>query len=312
MNSSTDRSAFVPTLGATGVGVGGGGGHETHAELLCGWCGVSTRLVARKTGRTGTNRASVLMVSERQIPQYREAMLLFNNVQGDAVEISEPSIFNARSCPRAAVNHESFVPCPTQGPRGAMFSLVHRTKAPVLSAQECEWLIQESERVAAQGEWTKARHGAYPTTDIPLKDMETVLPWFNTKLAEVIYPTLCAQWSAAVPDVSTFRVVDAFIVKYDADSADGQRELKLHRDGSVVSFNIALNPREQYSGGGTYFAGVDRSFVLEQGEMLSHASGILHGGHMITSGVRYVLVSFVILQQYQNFAPRFLQQVRNC
>jgi hypothetical protein len=41
--------------------------------------------------------------------------------------------------------------------------------------------------------------------------------------------------------------VDAFVVKYDA--AEGQRELKPHRDGSVFSFNLALNPLAQYEGG---------------------------------------------------------------
>jgi len=37
------------------------------------------------------------------------------------------------------------------------------------------------------------------------------------------------------------------VVKYDA--AAGQRELKPHRDGSVFSFNLALNPLDQYEGG---------------------------------------------------------------
>jgi len=40
-------------------------------------------------------------------------------------------------------------------------------------------------------------------------------------------------------------------IKYNASA--GQRELLPHRDGSVFSFNIALNDDNEYKGGGTSF-----------------------------------------------------------
>jgi hypothetical protein len=43
--------------------------------------------------------------------------------------------------------------------------------------------------------------------------------------------------------------------------------------------------------------------------MLMHASGVLHGGHPITAGTRYILVGFVILESYQNVAMRFMKLV---
>ena len=43
--------------------------------------------------------------------------------------------------------------------------------------------------------------------------------------------------------------------------------------------------------------------------MLAHASGMLHGGHPITSGTRYILVSFVVIQGYQNYAMRLMKSV---
>lgn len=114
--------------------------------------------------------------------------------------------------------------------------------------------------------------------------------------------------------------------RYDADG--GQTELKPHRDGSVVSFNIALNPSSEFDGGGTYFAGLQDALRIEQvrdgsvfylrrecgtvpflymrasephthahlntikiqGHVVSHASNVLHGGHPITRGKRYILV----------------------
>ena len=43
--------------------------------------------------------------------------------------------------------------------------------------------------------------------------------------------------------------------------------------------------------------------------MCAHASGVLHGGHPITEGTRYILVAFVIVEGYQNWAMRFMKSV---
>jgi hypothetical protein len=48
---------------------------------------------------------------------------------------------------------------------------------------------------------------------------------------------------------------------------------------------------------------------IKQGHVVSHASNCLHGGHPITSGKRYILVSFVILEGYCDFAMRFAHKV---
>jgi predicted 2-oxoglutarate/Fe(II)-dependent dioxygenase YbiX len=104
-------------------------------------------------------------------------------------------------------------------------------------------------------------------------------------------------------------VADGFIVKYDAEG--GQAELKPHRDGSVFSFNIALNPAHEFEGGGTWFNSLGESVKIDEGEMVSHASGILHGGNAITSGRRYILVAFVILEGYDSWSMRFYNQIRN-
>lgn len=111
----------------------------------------------------------------------------------------------------------------------------------------------------------------------------------------------------SLPSWRALRVADAFIVKYDA--AGGQTMLAPHRDGSVLSFNVALNERGEYEGGGTWFAGLDQSMPIDKGHVCCHASGVLHGGHPITSGVRYILVAFVIVEGYQNWAMRFMKSV---
>jgi len=99
------------------------------------------------------------------------------------------------------------------------------------------------------------------------------------------------------------------VVKYNATA--GQRELKPHRDGSLLSFNIALNDLKQYENGGTWFDSMQSALRSDRGHLLSHASGMLHGGAPITAGVRYILVAFVILRNYPQFAVRWYNFVRN-
>ena len=190
--------------------------------------------------------------------------------------------------------------------------LLHQTRQPVFSASECQAIIDEAERVASVMAWTKNRHGNFPTTDLPLVELPETLANLKVALEERIYPLLRHQFASILPNAANLRVVDGFVVKYDA--LGGQTELRPHRDGSVVSFNIALNPAHEYEGGGTWFASLtknDGAIKIHQGHMVSHASALLHGGHGITAGKRYILVAFVILEGYDNWSMRLYNQIRN-
>jgi hypothetical protein len=187
--------------------------------------------------------------------------------------------------------------------------LIHKTRTPLFTREECEFIINEAEYIASRSEWTKNRHGNFPTTDLPLVDLPETLKFLRVALVERIYPMLQAQYGTFLPDPTKLRLADGFVVKYDA--AGGQKELKPHRDGSVLSFNIALNPAFEFEGGGTWFASLDEAIKIDQGEVVTHSSALLHGGHGITSGKRYILVGFVILEGYDSWSMRFYNQVRN-
>ena len=69
------------------------------------------------------------------------------------------------------------------------------------------------------------------------------------------------------------------------------------RSGTLFSFNVALNGLEEYEGGGTYFrrlehTGGTAALRSPKGHLLAHSSALVHGGHPISSGVRYILVAF--------------------
>ena len=107
-----------------------------------------------------------------------------------------------------------------------------------------------------------------------------------------------------VPDGVDLAPRDLFVCKYEPG---GQAELPAHVDDSLLSFIVQLS--DGFEGGGTWFAGLGQSMPIDKGHVCCHASGVLHGGHPITSGVRYILVAFVIVEGYQNWAMRFMKSV---
>lgn len=175
-----------------------------------------------------------MMVSERHNQAYRETIKLFEPLAPDAPLHRHPV--------------DSHVPGPDGG------HLVHTSAEPLFSAAECQWIVEESEDWASRaGGWTSKRHFNHPTTDIPLAELPLTRRFLNEiALPERIYPLLGHAFEGQLPNWRKLRVADAFVVKYDA--AKGQTFLAKHRDGSVVSFNVALNSRGEYEGGGTLAA----------------------------------------------------------
>eukprot|EP00977_Amphora_coffeiformis_P015454 scaffold4511_cov171-Amphora_coffeaeformis.AAC.20 len=251
------------------------------------------------------DKSSALGVSELHIPGYAQSKLPFILQDEDLQETSHDGTLTIRSLkPMPYDTKTSEVYIPHQDGY-----LIHKTRTPMISKDDCERIIEEAEYMASLSDWTKNRHGNYPTTDLPLVELPETLKFLRIALVERIYPMLQAQYGVFLPDPAKLRLADGFVVKYDA--AGGQRELKPHRDGSVLSFNIALNPTSEFEGGGTWFASLDQAIKIDQGQIVSHASALLHGGHGISSGKRYILVGFVIVEGYDSWSMRFYNQVRN-
>ena len=50
---------------------------------------------------------------------------------------------------------------------------------------------------------------------------------------------------------------------------------------------------------------------IDRGHVCAHASGVLHGGHPISSGVRYILVAFCTVDPaYMPWASRWFEHVK--
>jgi hypothetical protein len=256
--------------------------------------------------RPHVSSSTALQVSELHVPGYAQSKLPFILKDEDLQQLSPDGGYmtmrRIQERSYSEYDSESMIPY-LEG------HLIHKTRIPIFSQEECQSIIDEAERVASQIEWTKNRHGNYPTTDLPLVELPETLSFLKLALVERIYPLLRTQFGMYLPDPTKLRLADGFVVKYDAEK--GQKELKPHRDGSVLSFNIALNPASEFEGGGTWFASLDDAVKIDQGQVVSHSSALLHGGHGITTGKRYILVGFVILEGYDGFSMRFYNQVRN-
>lgn len=238
-----------------------------------------------------------LRVSELHIPGYRESKKQFILKEEDV--LGKPPL---REISFTDADYSSIIPYKDG-------SLLHKTNGYIFTEEECKMMIDEAEQIADEMGWTTKRHGNYPTTDLPIAELPQTLNFLRRALEERIYPLLREQFKTYLPDGKKLRVADGFVVKYDAEG--GQSELKPHRDGSVLSFNIALNPSHEYDGGGTWFESLGDSVRIEQGEVCSHASGIMHGGHGITRGKRYIMVCFVILEGYDTWSMRFYNDIRD-
>ncbi|CAI2170546.1 14053_t:CDS:1 [Funneliformis geosporum] len=173
----------------------------------------------------------------------------------------------------------------------------------ILNQEECNMILEkvlnhvsssipnESVKRNVEG-WTTSRHSAYPTTDIPCSS----IPTLNTFIRDILHTRVIKKisFNAGFKSSNELDFKDLFFVKYEAKEGE-QSELKLHSDGCLISFNILLNMRQEFEGGGTYFSFNKKLYEIEMGDCLVHDSRHLHAGRKITKGRRFILVGFVDL-----------------
>ena len=168
----------------------------------------------------------------------------------------------------------------------------------ILNANECKQMVKMAEayhdKLSGDQKWTTSRHYAVPTTDIPVYQIPKLLSWFNEQLKYKIFPAMEINFEID-SSCSRLRIFDAFLVKYDAST--GQKRLPLHNDQSEFSLTIAMNPLDEYEGGGTYFCETNETCKTEVGGVISFHGDLLHAGTVITKGKRYIIVCFIYKEQ---------------
>ena len=165
--------------------------------------------------------------------------------------------------------------------------------------QQCTSILETVIRFGNANGWSSQRHRSYSTTDIPTHSVGAELDEnLRRKLSEELFPRIIEKYrlnerfgvNVDEGERVEIGVRDLFFVKYDMVR---RRELKLHRDGVLVSFNILLNDESEFEGGGTHFEHLNKAIGITRGDCVFHSGNVLHAGHPITSGERYILVGFL-------------------
>ncbi|CAM9268182.1 unnamed protein product [Discosporangium mesarthrocarpum] len=169
-------------------------------------------------------------------------------------------------------------------------SLIFSSSKALFNPDECNRVIREAEDAWARGLTSSF---TYKTNlEVHLADLPESLNWFNHALETTLFPSLRGLFPSALPSEASLLVYDALVIKYNATQAPGGQPV--HRDNSLVSINIALNPEDEYEGGGTWMEPLQETIRIQQGGVLVHSSGLRHAGNPVVDGVRYILVCFVI------------------
>ena len=129
-----------------------------------------------------------------------------------------------------------------------------------------------------------------PTADIQLFELKLDNQW-----KKIIFSYIAPIVNILYNNYKTRDINLAFVVKYGTDN---QTELEPHHDSSTYTVNITLNQGNgiDYDGGGTHF--IRQKYTLKNqlpGMCCIHPGRLTayHEGLPITSGKRYILVSFV-------------------
>eukprot|EP00933_Yihiella_yeosuensis_P005066 TRINITY_DN109489_c0_g1_i1.p1 TRINITY_DN109489_c0_g1~~TRINITY_DN109489_c0_g1_i1.p1 ORF type:complete len:403 (+),score=90.79 TRINITY_DN109489_c0_g1_i1:69-1211(+) len=130
----------------------------------------------------------------------------------------------------------------------------------LLPAEGCLHAVELAELHCAASGWGTSRHYSVPTTDVQVSEVPALQEWFEQVCKDFIFPLLCKQYPWVCRPM---HVLDAFVVKYDADA--GQRSLPIHKDQSQFSVTIQLNDPSNFTGGGTWIEALGYALLSSSG-----------------------------------------------
>jgi hypothetical protein len=93
---------------------------------------------------------------------------------------------------------------------------------------------------------------------------------------------------------SVLRAHSVSLLKYNSSHP----RTDVHIDNGILAMTLAMTPQSDYSGGGTFFEhmGVDNVLAMDVGHGTFRPGSVRHGGHPVTSGKRYILGAFLLLE----------------
>ena len=157
----------------------------------------------------------------------------------------------------------------------------------IITKEICKKYIKLAEKSAKYIGWKRFKFVKYSTVDININLIPDLIDEHNKFRNDKIIPLIKKYYDLTDSIITPNK---EFIIKY---TENGQSELEIHRDQSVISYNILLNSEYEFTGGGTFFESNNLLIKPNQGDLLIHSGLVKHGGNKIISGTRYLLVGFL-------------------
>jgi tetratricopeptide (TPR) repeat protein len=127
-----------------------------------------------------------------------------------------------------------------------------------------------------------------------LDNLPKTREWFNQRLQTTFFPLLTHLFPEIVSSPSILRAHAVSLLKYNATHP----RTDVHIDNGILAMTLAMTPRTDYVGGGTFFEhmGVDHVVHMDVGHGTFRPGSVRHGGHRVTDGTRYILGAFLLLE----------------
>ena len=178
------------------------------------------------------------------------------------------------------------------------------SKTPLFSAEECAKVIDWAE---AEGKGMKpATSGKYQIGRAWVKEMPSVLTWFNDALKTKLFPTLHHLFGDLISSPSALRAHTVLIAKYNASDVTARSDV--HVDDALLALTIALSPPESFTGGGTYFEHLNTTVDMNQGHVTFRPGSVRHAGAPIDTGLRYVIGGFIAIDDKVEHVRRLVER----
>ncbi len=171
---------------------------------------------------------------------------------------------------------------------------------PIFNNLFCNEIV-ELAKTLPEDIWTTERHPTYPTTDVLLStiNLENV---YSNVLRDFMIPLAIDAYELDGTNPEDF-FAENFLIRYTPET---QNHLDLHHDSSLFTFNLSLN--DNFTDGGILYKKNNIHVQPRPGHAVV-APGMIghkHGAKPITSGERYMIVSFVMTKKpfYRNNATQ--------
>lgn len=159
-----------------------------------------------------------------------------------------------------------------------------------LSSLDCDDLIEVTEQAC------RGQYAAYTYAKQTLGCRE--FPTLAAAARDVVHSVVYSIYERFAGDNASRLVLDdrePHMVKYDVTKKERQK-LDMHTDKSEFTFLIALSNGcgFDFDCGGTYFECLDATIHVQRGHAIVFPGKLRHCGQRITSGVRFLLVGFLV------------------